>query len=423
MNVIEELRWRGALFDMTPGAEELLAREKITVYVGFDPTARSLHIGNLVPIMGLVRMQRHGHSPIAIVGGGTGMIGDPSGRSDERQLLSVAEIEDNVAGIGAQLERFLDFRAQTNPARLINNADWLRSALMVDFLRDVGKHFTVNYMLSKESVATRLGREQWLSFTEFSYMLLQSYDFMVLHDRYGCLAQMGGSDQWGNILAGVELIRRARSTQVHAISYPLITTASGEKFGKSVGDAPTLDPADTSPFRFYQFWLNVADADVIAYMRLFTLLESDEIAPHTEAVAQEPQKRAAQRELARVMTEMVHGQAGLETAQKATEVLFGGEIEGLSAAELLDIFAEVPSTEIPRDRFAGGRMPLVQLLVAAGAASSNGEARRLIQGGGVYLNNRRAPDTTAAADLKQAADGRVFVLRRGARSYFMVHVV
>lgn len=423
MDIIEELRWRGAIFDSTPGVEDMLGREKTTVYVGFDPTARSLHVGNLVPIMGLVRMQRHGHSPIAIAGAGTGMIGDPSGRDDERQLLSVREIDDNVENIKLQLAHFLDFDVKTNPARVINNADWLRKVGMTDFLRDVGKHFTVNYMLSKESVAGRMTREQGISYTEFSYMLLQAYDYLVLHDEYGCNLQMGGSDQWGNILAGVDLIRRARSHQAHAMSYPLITTASGAKFGKSVGGAPTLDPEETSPYRFYQFWINVDDADVIPYMKLFTLLEADEIAGYGTAVAAEPQKREAQRALAEAVTEMVHGSAGVTTAKRATDVLFGGDMDGFSASELLDIFADVPSEEVDRGSLTGDGIGMAQLLTQAGAAKSNGEARRLIEGGGVYLNNQRVSDARGIVSLDDAIDGEVVILRRGARNYFMVRLV
>ncbi|MDA1257132.1 MAG: tyrosine--tRNA ligase [Chloroflexi bacterium] len=423
MDIIEELRWRGSIFDITPGAEELVGSEKIPVYVGFDPTARSLHVGNMVPIMGLVRMQRHGHSPIAIAGAGTGMIGDPSGRDDERQLLSVDQIDENVENIKRQLAHFLDFDTKSNPARVINNADWLRKVGMTDFLRDVGKHFTVNYMLAKESVASRMVREQGISYTEFSYMLLQAYDFLVLHDTYGCKMQMGGSDQWGNILAGVDLIRRARGEQAHALAYPLITTASGQKFGKSVGGAPTLDPEETSPYRFYQFWINVDDADVVPYLKLFTLLGPDEIGGYEEAVASEPQKREAQRALAETVTEMVHGPNGVAAALKATDVLFGGELDGLSAAELLDIFADVPSTKLQRDSFQGEGMPVAQLLTAAGAATSNGEARRLIEGGGVYLNNVRVTDARSRVGINQATDGEVILLRRGARNYHMVRLV
>ncbi len=401
----------------------MLGGEKTTVYVGFDPTARSLHVGNLVPIMGLVRMQRHGHSPIAIAGAGTGMIGDPSGRDDERQLLTVEQIDDNVENVKLQLAHFLDFDVKSNPARVINNADWLRKIGMTDFLRDVGKHFTVNYMLSKESVAARMTREHGISYTEFSYMLLQAYDYLVLHDDYGCNLQMGGSDQWGNILAGVELIRRARGHQVHALSYPLITTASGAKFGKSVGGAPTLDPEETSPYRFYQYWINVDDADVIQYMKLFTLFEPDQIAEFEGAVASEPQKREAQRSLARTVTEMVHGSNGVSTAQRATDVLFGGEMDGFSAAELLDIFADVPSEELDRSLIKDDGLPMAQLLTHSGAAKSNGEARRLIEGGGVYLNNVRVSDARGLVTLEGAIDGQIIVLRRGARNYFMLRIV
>ena len=423
MDIIQELRWRGSIFDSTPGVEDMLGQEKTTVYVGFDPTAPSLHVGNLVPIMGLVRMQRHGHSPIAIAGAGTGMIGDPSGRDDERQLLSVEEIDDNVENIKLQLAHFLDFDTNLNKARVINNADWLRKVGMTDFLRDVGKHFTVNYMLSKESVAGRMKREQGISYTEFSYMLLQAYDYLMLHDDYGCNLQMGGSDQWGNILAGVDLIRRARGHRAHAMSYPLITAASGAKFGKSVGGAPTLDPKETSPYRFYQFWINVDDADVVPYMKLFTLLEIDEISRYEEAVSSEPHKREAQRALAQAVTEMVHGPQGVTTAQRATDVLFGGDMEGIPASQLLDIFSDVPSKKIAQASLQGDGIGMAQLLTQAGGAQSNGEARRLIEGGGVYLNNQRITDARAVVSLKDAIDGEVVILRRGARNYFMVQLI
>jgi tyrosyl-tRNA synthetase len=266
-------------------------------------------------------------------------------------------------------------------------------------------------------------REQGISYTEFSYMLLQAYDYLVLHDDYGCNLQMGGSDQWGNILAGVELIRRARGHQVHALSYPLITTASGAKFGKSVGGAPTLDPEETSPYRFYQYWINVDDADVIQYMKLFTLFEPDQIAEFEGAVASEPQKREAQRSLARTVTEMVHGSNGVSTAQRATDVLFGGEMDGFSAAELLDIFADVPSEELDRSLIKDDGLPMAQLLTHSGAAKSNGEARRLIEGGGVYLNNVRVSDARGLVTLEGAIDGQIIVLRRGARNYFMLRIV
>src|SRR5258707_9977765 len=278
MNLYEEFQWRGMLYDATEGIKEALAKQHVTGYSGFDPTAASLHVGSLLPIMGLVRMQRHGHTPIALAGGGTGLIGDPSGKTTERQLLTKEKLAENLAGIRGQLAHFLDFENTTNPALLLNNADWLTTVSMLDFLRDVGKHFTINYMLAKESVKQRYERGDGISFTEFSYMLLQSYDFLMLHDRHKCILQMGGSDQWGNIVAGTELIRKLRGEKGYGLVFPLVTTNAGVKFGKTEAGTVWLDPNLTSPFRFYQFWLNTDDRDVVKYLKYFTLLEQPEIA-------------------------------------------------------------------------------------------------------------------------------------------------
>ena len=349
MNVFEEFKWRGMLYDASEGLEETLANHSITGYIGFDPTAASLHVGSLLPIMGLVRLQQHGHTPIALVGGGTGMIGDPSGKTQERQLLSKEQIEFNVEGIRAQLSLFLDFEAKTNRAMLINNADWLAPIPMVDFLRDVGKHFTVNYMLAKESVKRRFEEGDGISFTEFSYMLLQSYDFLVLHDRYGCTLQMGGSDQWGNIVAGTELIRKMRGVKGYGLVFPLVTTSAGIKFGKTEAGSVWLDPKLTSPYRFYQFWINTDDSDVVKYLKFFTMLDQQAIAELEQTVVVAPEKREAQKRLAEEVTRTVHGESNLRKAIQASRVLFGGEIEDLSASDVLDIFAEVPSSEVPGD--------------------------------------------------------------------------
>ncbi len=421
-NLATELEWRGAIYDATPDALGVLAKEKVVAYNGFDPSAASFHVGNLVPIMGLVRLQRHGHTPIGIVGGGTGMIGDPGGRDEERPLLSREQVEENVAGLRSQLEKFLDFEAKKNPARLLNNADWLLESHTIEFMRDVGKHFTVNYMLAKDSVKGRMGGEG-ISFTEFSYMLLQAYDFQVLHDRYGCTFQVGGSDQWGNILAGVDLLRRTRSERVHALVYPLITLPSGEKMGKSTGGAAWLNPDQTSPYRLYQYLLNADDELVVTYLKLYTLLDRDAVAELEDAVAEKPAERAAQRRLAREVVGMVHGETELANAERATAVLFGGEIEDLAADLLEDIFADVPSSSLPRSSFEGEGFQLTQLLVDARLAASAGEARRLTEQGGVYVNNRRVDDPRAAIGLDQPIEGRVLVLRRGARSYHLVRLV
>jgi tyrosyl-tRNA synthetase len=421
MNVFEEFEWRGLIYDASEGLKEALAGQKITGYIGFDPTAPSLHVGSLLPIMGLVRLQQYGHTPVALVGGGTGMIGDPSGKTEERQLLSRERIEYNLEGIRAQLGSFLDFEARTNKALLVNNADWLVPVSMVDFLRDVGKHFTVNYMLAKESVKRRY--EEGISFTEFSYMLLQAYDFLVLHDRYGCTLQMGGSDQWGNIVAGIELIRKLRGTRCYALVSPLVTTSAGIKFGKTEAGSVWLDANLTSPYRFYQFWYNTDDRDVVKYLKFFTMLNRQEIATLEALTASAPEKREAQKRLAEEVTLMVHGEYNLRKAIQASQVLFGGEIADLSASEVLDIFADVPSSDIPRASFAGDGMPLVDLVIACGFAPSKGAARRLIEAGGIYVNNRRVADVQATIDLSALIEGQYLVLRKGAREYHLVRAL
>ena len=423
MNVFEEFQWRGMLYDASEGLHEALASQSMTGYIGFDPTAASLHVGSLLPIMGLARLQQHGHTPIALVGGGTGMIGDPSGKTAERQLLSKEQIEYNLEGIKAQLSLFLDFEIKTNRATLINNADWLLSASMVDFLRDVGKHFTVNYMLAKESVKRRYEEGEGISFTEFSYMLLQAYDFLVLHDRFGCTLQMGGSDQWGNIVAGTELIRKMRGARGYGLVFPLVTTSAGIKFGKTEAGSVWLDPKLTSPYRFYQFWINTDDRDVVKYLKFFTMLDQRAIAELETSFAVSPEKREAQKRLAEEVTRAVHGESNLRKAIQASRVLFGGEITDLSASDVLDIFAEVPSSTIPRDSFEGEGLPLVDMVIACGYATSKGAARRLIEAGGIYVNNRRVPDVQATIGLSALIEGQYLVLRKGAREYHLVRVV
>ncbi|HWZ19596.1 MAG TPA: tyrosine--tRNA ligase [Ktedonobacteraceae bacterium] len=423
MNVFEEFKWRGMLYDASEGLEETLANHSITGYIGFDPTAASLHVGSLLPIMGLVRLQQHGHTPIALVGGGTGMIGDPSGKTQERQLLSKEQIEFNVEGIRSQLSLFLDFEVKSNRAMLINNADWLAPILMVDFLRDVGKHFTVNYMLAKESVKRRFEEGDGISFTEFSYMLLQSYDFLVLHDRYGCTLQMGGSDQWGNIVAGTELIRRMRAAKGYGLVFPLVTTSAGVKFGKTEAGSVWLDPKLTSPYRFYQFWINIDDSDVVQYLKFFTMLDQQAIAGLEHMVVVSPEKREAQKRLAEEVTRTVHGESNLRKAIQASRVLFGGEIEDLSASDVLDIFAEVPSSEVARDAFTVDGVSLVDLVITCGFATSKGAARRLIEDGGIYINNRRVSGVEATIGLPTLIEGQYLVVRKGARNYHLVRIV
>jgi tyrosyl-tRNA synthetase len=422
MNLFDELEWRGLVAEASEGLRDLLARESVTGYIGFDPSAASLHVGNLLPIMLLARLQRFGHRPIAIVGGGTGLIGDPSGKTQERQLLTKEQVERNLLGIRSQLSRFLDFEARENPAKIINNADWLTEISFVDFLRDVGKYFTVNYMLAKESAKRRLEQEDGLSFTEFSYLLLQAYDFLELYDREGCRLQMGGSDQWGNITAGMDLIRKLRQGSAHGLVCPLVTTASGVKFGKTEAGAVWLDAERTSPFELYQFWLNTDDRDVVRYLKAFTWLGQGEIEELARGVEEDPSERAAQRRLAREVTGAVHGESELGRAERASRVLFGEAIEGLGSAELLAIFQEVPSSELPRERLAGGGMSLADLLAETGVTGSKGEARRAVEGGGIYLNNRRVADPRASVSLDDAIDGELIVLRKGRKSYHLVRL-
>ena len=422
--IIDELRWRGLVYDVTEGLDELVSRQKITLYNGFDPTADSLHIGNLVPLMQLARWQRYGHTPIALAGGGTGMVGDPSGKSAERNLMTLEAIDDNVEHIKKQLASILDFEVKSNPARVVNNADWLRRLLLTDFLRDTGKHFTVNYMLAKDSVKSRMDRDDsGISYTEFSYMLLQAHDYLHLFDTQGCLLQTGGSDQWGNIVAGVELIRRSRGQKAHALVYPLLTRADGSKFGKTAeGTSVWLSPARTSPYRFYQYWFNADDADVITYLNFFTWLTQAEIAELHALLFEQPERREAQRRLAREVTRMVHGETALAKAESASQALFGGDVAGLDAADIEDIFAEVPSSEIDATALSDGGAPLVDLLVAGGLATSKADARRKIQGGGIYLNNERVTDQAQTAQLGQAIDGRFLILRQGRRQYHLVRI-
>ncbi|HMB92256.1 MAG TPA: tyrosine--tRNA ligase [Rhodothermales bacterium] len=423
MSLFDEYKWRGMIYDATPEIEEVLAKEKVTAYIGFDPTAASLHVGSLMPMMGLARLQRYGHTPIAIAGGGTGRIGDPSGKTKERQLLSDEQIEHNLEGIKEQLSRFLDFDAKENPAQIVNNADWLASISLVDFLRDVGKYFTVNHMMAKESIKRRLESEDGLSYTEFSYVLMQAYDYLVLYDRYDCNLQMGGSDQWGNILAGADLIRRLRSGRAHGLVFPLVTNASGTKFGKTEAGNVWLDPNLTSPYRFYQFWLNTDDSDVVHYLKVFTWLSKEEIEVLEESLTHAPEKREAQRTLAQEVTRIVHGETLLQKAEQASQVLFGAELTDLSVADIRDIFDDVPSSDLPRTDFEGEGLGVLDLLANSGLTSSKGEARRLVQGGGIYLNNRRVEDMRQPITLDDSIEGQLIVLRRGSKTYRLVQLV
>jgi tyrosyl-tRNA synthetase len=420
MDLFGELEWRGLVYDATEGVREVLARERVTGYIGFDPTASSLHVGNLQVIMPLARMQRLGHRPIAVVGGGTGLIGDPSGKTVERQLLTAEQVETNVAGIRRQLVRFLDFESKTAPATLVNNAEWLTKLTAIEFMRDVGKHFTVNAMLAKESVKRRIESEDGITYTEFSYSLLQAYDFLELYDRFGCTLQMGGSDQWGNITAGMDLIRRVRGGKAHGLVLPLIATASGTKFGKTEAGTIWLDPNLTTPYQFYQFWLNVDDRDAVRYLRFFTFLNADEIGELEQAGQREPEKRHPHRALAREVTRLVHGETAVVDAEAAAQALFTDRVTSLRATQIEQVLSGVPSSTVA---MAAGGSLVTEFLTGAGATKSKSEAQRLIRGGGVYINDRRILDEKGQITPAQAIEGKLFVVRKGKRDYFLIRII
>ena len=422
-NIYDELKWRGMIHDQIDGVEKMLKEKKVTLYNGFDPTADSLHVGHMVPLIALARFQRYGHHVLALAGGGTCMIGDPSGRSAERNLLSREEVLHNVECIKKQLAHFLDFDVKANPAKIVNNMDWLGNISMLDFLRDTGKYFTINYMLAKDSVKNRMERESGLSFTEFSYMLLQSYDFYHLHTTMGCDLQCGGSDQWGNITAGSDLIRRQTGDAVYGLTYPLIKKSDGTKFGKTAGGAVWLDPKRTSPYKFYQFWLNTDDNDVIHYLKFFTFFEEETINGLEAETKAHPEARAAQKALAVEMTKMMHGETALENARQASQALFGGDIIGLSAEDIHDIFSEVPSFDMPADHFGGEGLNVIDVLTGTGFLKSKGEARRGIPEGGIYVNNRRVADPAMNITISDFIEGKYLILRRGKKNYFMVKAI
>jgi tyrosyl-tRNA synthetase len=419
MDLYREFEWREMLSEATDGVRDALAAGPLTAYIGFDPTASSLHVGSLLTVMGLARLQRFGHTPIAIVGGGTGMIGDPSGKSQERVLLSREQIEANVVGIRHQLERFLDFDTTRNAAQIVDNAEWLGAVDILSFLRDIGKHFTVNYMLQKESVSRRLSSDEGISYTEFSYLVLQAYDFLQLFDRHGCVLQLGGSDQWGNITAGIELIRRVRGEKAHGLVWPLMKTASGVKFGKTEAGAVWLDAERTSPFHFYQFWLNTADVDVVRHLKVFTFLPRATIDALARAVVEAPERREAQRTLAREVTTLVHGPDQVVRAERAAAVLFDDRVTSADVQDVLMVFADAPSTELA---LPGDGMPLVEMLAAVKLAASRSEAMRLVKGGGVYVNNVRATDERARLRVADAIGGQVILLRKGRKDQHVVKV-
>ena len=423
MNILDELRWRDLLADCTdPAALTARVNEKpITLYAGFDPTADSLHVGNLVPLLGLRRFQLQGHTPIAVAGGATGSIGDPSGKTQERQLLTKELLASNIAKVKEQLRRLLDFEAPKNPAQLVDNASWTETVSYLDFLRDIGKHFSVNQMVAKESVRARMeDREVGISYTEFSYMLLQAFDFYVLCRDRNCELQIGGSDQWGNITAGMDLCRKKLGRTAYGLTLPLITNADGSKFGKTEAGAIWLDPGRTSVYRFYQFWIRVDDRDVIRYLKFFTFLSREEISALENQHAENPGTRAAHKALAKAVTDLVHGSAATAEAMRASEILFGGELAGVPEITFNEIVGEVPTKEIERRQLEGAGKPIIEVLVHSGLCPSKGQARKDIEGGGVYVNNVREGSFQRAVKSNDLLFGKHLLLRKGKRNYVVV---
>ncbi|MGC6446408.1 MAG: tyrosine--tRNA ligase [Rubripirellula sp.] len=420
-DLLAELSWRGLIHQCTDqeGLSKLLGSGPQTVYIGFDPTASSLHVGSMMQLMMLRRFQKAGHRPIALVGGATGMIGDPSGKSEERNLLSPDQLQANVDGVAGQMRKFLDFDGQ-HAALLLNNFDWMQNYSYLDFLRDVGKSFPVGAMLGKESVRARLESEAGLSYTEFSYMLLQAFDFVQLCKTHGCRIQAGGSDQWGNITAGIDLARRMLGEQVFGITAPLLTTSDGRKMGKTESGAIWLDANRTSPYQFYQYWRNVDDADVMRCIAYLTEIDREEYQELSQVTENDPGRRTAQNRLAEWMTEFVHGSDGLTSAVKASKILFGGEIGSQTDSSLGEIFADVPSSQEQKDRLEGEGYWIVEALQAAGLVGSGGEARRAIKDGGVYLNNERVTDDQYRLTLDDLASETVLILRKGKRNYALL---
>jgi len=424
MNIIEQLRALGLVAQLSANEEleDHLDSGSRTVYCGFDPTADSLQVGNLVPLLALRRFQLAGHRPLLLVGGATGMIGDPGGRDSERELQSAEVVERKLAKIQAQASRFLDFDCGETSAVVVNNADWTKSLSVIDYLRDIGKHFSVNAMIQKESVRRRIEDEtQGISYTEFSYMILQSYDFVVLNRQYGCTIQMGGSDQWGNITAGIDLVRRMESKQAYAITYPLVTKADGTKFGKSSSGAIWLNPEMTSPFSFYQFWINAADSEVINYLKIFTFLSESELSALAKSHDSDPGQRTAQVALAREITRLVHGETGLDAAERITAALFSNSLNELGEEDLEQLAQDgMPSST------ASGDVALVDALVSSGLAVTPkgevtvGQARKLIQGNSVSVNGEKQTDVGLTLTSKAALFGRFFVIQKGKKNHHLL---
>ncbi|QGQ47538.1 tyrosine--tRNA ligase [Metabacillus sediminilitoris] len=414
--LLNDLQFRGLVNQVTDeeGLTKILEEEKIKLYAGFDPTADSLHIGHLLPILTLKRFQLHGHHPIALVGGATGLIGDPSGKKAERTLNTADIVQEWSNRIKGQLSRFLDFDAEVNPAIIANNFDWIGSLDVISFLRDVGKNFGINYMLAKDSVKTRI--DSGISFTEFSYMILQSFDFLKLYQNNGCKLQIGGSDQWGNITSGLELIRKSEeNSKAYGLTIPLVTKADGTKFGKTEGGAIWLDRDKTSPYEFYQFWINTDDRDVIKYLKYFTFLSQQEIEQFEQEVSSAPEKRLAQKALAEEMTKLVHGEESLQQAIKITAALFSGDIKELTGNEILEGFKDVPSTKIEE-----AEIGLIDLLIQAKIAPSKRQAREDITNGAIYINGERVQDLEKVIANQDKIDGQFTVIRRGKKKYFLI---
>ncbi|HEY8955352.1 tyrosine--tRNA ligase [Chitinophaga sp.] len=426
MNLIDELRWRGMLQDMMPGTEEQLKKEMTTAYIGFDPTAESLHIGSLVPILLLVHLQKAGHKPLALVGGATGMVGDPSFKAEERKMLDLDTLQKNVAGIKAQLERFLDFdAAKPNAAEMVNNFDWFQHISFLDFIRDTGKHITVNYMMAKDSVKKRIEGDNGMSFTEFTYQLIQGYDFYHLYTAKNCKLQMGGSDQWGNIVTGTELIRRKARGEAFAFTCPLIKKADGTKFGKTEQGTVWLDPKRTSPYAFYQFWLRTTDVDAESYIKIFTFLEQPEVEALIEEHRKDPGQRLLQKRLAKEVTVFIHGEENYNFAVEAASILYNKNtaelLVSLSESDLIDVMDGVPQFEMPRTDLEAGK-DIVSLLAETGIFPSKSEARKTVQGGGVSVNKIKVPGIDMIVNTSSLLRDKYILLQKG-KSYFLVKAV
>ena len=423
-NLIEELQWRGMIQDITPGTKEQLQKEMTTGYIGFDPTSDSLHIGSLVPILLLIHLQKAGHKPIALVGGATGMVGDPSGKSEERNLLDEATLQYNLASVKKQLEKFLDFdQSKTNAAEIANNYDWFKQISFLDFIRDVGKHITVNYMMSKDSVKKRLEGDNGMSFTEFTYQLVQGYDFYWLYNNKNCKLQMGGSDQWGNIVTGTELIRRKSGGDAFAFTCPLMTKADGGKFGKTEKGNIWLDPKKTSTYQFYQFWLNAADADAIRYIKTFTFLTKNKIDALIAEHTGNEHKRILQKKLAEEVTCFVHNKSDYEFAVKASDILFNNDtaeiLQQLSEEQLLQVMEGVPTVELPKAELDAG-VDIVSLLATTAIFPSKGEAKKMVQAGGVSINKVKNDDVALIINSSLLLNGKYLLVQKGKKNYYLV---